>query len=198
MGYYPIMVDVSCRPVVVIGEGPLVGSKIAGLMAAGAQVILFAPDPGIDVIPWTSHPRVTWHHRPPTADDMRGAVLVIAASPDEAFNRTVATWARTHNVFINVVDTPELSDYMAVSQIRRGAFVLAISTSGRAPILAQAVRRYLEPLFSERWAALAEEMGDLRRQAKERIPDARQRRQWLAAQLAAKWPVSESEIGDDR
>ncbi len=198
MGYYPVMLNVSCRPVVVIGEGPLVGAKIAGLVAAGARVLLFAPMPSPDLMPWTSHADVTWHPRPPTVDDLKGAVMAIAASADQEFNRTVAIWARTHNVWMNVVDTPALSDCLAVSQIRRGDLVLAISTSGQAPILAQAIRRYLESLFPESWAALVDEMHGLRQQAQARIPDPHQRRQWLAVQLAAKWPFSPSKEGGQR
>src|SRR3712207_1598419 len=73
----PFALDLTDRPVVVVGGGPVAAAKIAGLRAGGAAVTVIAPQIGEEV---REH-GVTVVERPYAgADDLDGAWLAVAAT----------------------------------------------------------------------------------------------------------------------
>jgi precorrin-2 dehydrogenase/sirohydrochlorin ferrochelatase len=63
---------------------------------------------------------------------------------------------------VNVVDVPELSDFIVPSYVLRGDVTLAISTAGRSPALARKLRSQLEEQFGEEYGTLARLAGEVR------------------------------------
>ena len=104
--------------------------------------------------------------------------------------RPLAEAARAANVLVNVEDVPEFCDFNSVAEIRRGDFLLTISTGGQAPGLAGALRRRLEACFPESWAARVKEIAALRQgwqaehvpmpEAARRIDDIVEQSCWLS------------------
>lgn len=166
MGYYPIMLDLNTRWVALIGSGPMARQKLHGLIEAEARVRVF--DTALDeaVRPFVGG-RVTFIPRLPTASDFTECILVIGAHPEEAVNRVIKKHAQDAGVLVNVVDRPDDSDVVMVSQLRRGDLVIGVSTSGRGPGLARRIREALEPLFDAGWSARIGQFGwargDIRR-----------------------------------
>lgn len=90
---------------------------------------------------------------------LEGAWLVVAATDDRDVNATVSAAAQARRIFSNVVDDPELSSFQVPSIVDRSPVIVAISSSGVAPVLARRLRERIESLFDHslgRLAALAE------------------------------------------
>ncbi|MEM7005657.1 MAG: siroheme synthase CysG [Pseudomonadota bacterium] len=100
--------------------------------------------------------------------DQYGPVLdvakfaIIACRVDSRIEEAV-TLARQFGVPINVVDHPELCDFIVPSILDRGEIVAGVATGGAAPVLAKSVREKLEALMPQR-------IGELTRFAKELRP----------------------------
>jgi len=77
--------------------------------------------------------------------------MLFVAGLDPALAAELAATARTHRVLVNVEDMPMLCDFHVPALVRRGDLTVAISTGGRGPGLAGALRRRLELLFDEEW-----------------------------------------------
>jgi siroheme synthase-like protein len=60
------------------------------------------------------------------------------------------------------VDAPALCNFITPSVLERGALKIAISTSGRFPLLAKTMRGNLEWSIPEEYAALVELLGAVR------------------------------------
>lgn len=150
MGYYPVMLDLGGRSVVVVGTGFEAQAKIEGLLAAGARIEVFdtvleGPVAGL------VGDRVVYTPRLPRSEDLSDRTLVIAAHRDMDVNRQVAHMAKHRGALLNVVDQPALSTCIMVSQLRRGDLVIGVSTSGQAPGLSRRIRQALEHLFDDQW-----------------------------------------------
>ena len=52
--YYPVSLDLSDRPCLVVGAGPVAARKARGLLACGARVSVIAPDIGEEMRALTS------------------------------------------------------------------------------------------------------------------------------------------------
>lgn len=167
MGYFPIMLDVSTRSVALIGTGSMAIQKLQLLVSAQARVEIFDTVLDTALAPLIGG-RVTYTSRLPTAGDLKGRGLVIAAHHDPAVNRAMKELADTAGVLVNVVDAPELSEVFMVSQLRRGDLVIGVSTSGRGPGLARRIREQLEPLFDEGWAERLKRFAAERAQIRQR------------------------------
>jgi siroheme synthase-like protein len=155
--YYPIFLDLRGRRVVVIGGGAVAAEKVVGLLEAGARVVVVAP---------RTRPlpeAVEVHRRPWAPSDLARADLVIAATDDTAVNQAVAAEARERGIWVNVVDVPELCDFIAPALLRRGPLRIAVSTGGASPLLARRVKERIAAHIDKDWGMLAELLGELRR-----------------------------------
>ena len=108
------------------------------------------------------------------------AFLVIAATDDQETNKAISSEARRLGILVNVVDDPELCTFFVPAVVRRGDFVISISTSGKSPALARRVREELESRFGPEYGELADLLGELREVMKAKHPDPADRNRALA------------------
>jgi precorrin-2 dehydrogenase/sirohydrochlorin ferrochelatase len=89
----------------------------------------------------------------------------------------VARDARAAGVLVNVVDRPELCDFIVPAQVRRGDLVVAVSTGGAAPSLARRLRERLEKEFGPEYATYLAVLREVREDLKRRnlAPEVRRR-----------------------
>ena len=87
---YPLMLDLTGRPAVVVGGGQVALRRARGLLAAGALVHVIAPQ----VDPALAGEEVTVSRREYRDGDLEGAWLAHAATGDPAVNARVAAEAQ--------------------------------------------------------------------------------------------------------
>ena len=180
---FPLFLDLTDRLVVVIGGGPVGRRKASAVRVASGRVRLICLEPR----PLEENdPLVDWRTEAYRPEHLDGAALVFAAGPAELNARIVAD-ARARGVWVNAASQPEEGDFFLPATVRRGDFVLAVSTGGAAPILTQIVRDRLEQEFDEafgQWVAL---LAELRPLMMERIADAERRRIVLTSLCQWEW-----------
>lgn len=140
----PIFLHLQGRRVLLVGAGPVGASKLAQLLAAGAEVRVVAPDvhPDVEAAPVIIERRVF------EAKDLDDAWFVVAAATPEV-NRQVAEAAAVRRIFVNAVDDPPNATAYLGGVVRRDGVTLAISTSGHAPAIAGLLREGLDALLPE-------------------------------------------------
>lgn len=160
--YYPLFLNLNAKACLVVGGGMVAERKVQGLLEARASVIVVSPtltatlyrlvDEGV-----IAHVPRSFHN-----EDVAGCALVIGATDDAEVNACIAMAARQRGIPVNIVDTPELCDFIAPSVLRRGDVQIAISTGGRSPTLAKRLRQGLEVLIGPEYGELAGFLGRLR------------------------------------
>lgn len=156
---YPLFLDLQDQPVVVIGAGHVATRKIRSLRAAGANLTVISPTSRR--LPKT----VRWLKRGYRPGDLRGAVLVVAATDDEAVNRQVCAEANRRRQLVNCIAPPPAGNFIVPAVARRGGITLAISTGGASPAFAKQLRQELERFLRRRYAARLKAMAAQRRKA---------------------------------
>ena len=152
---FPAFLRLAGRKVVVVGGGPVAAGKLGALLAAGAEVVVVAPEIRTEL----AQPGVTLVTRGFEDADLDGAWWVVAAAPPEV-NRRVAAAAEARRLFVNAVDDPAHATAYAGGIVRRAGVTVAISTDGRAPALAGLLREALDawlPGDLEEWMQAADE-----------------------------------------
>lgn len=168
---YPAFLKLEGRPVVLVGAGPVAASKLEGLLAAGAQVTVVAPD----VRPEFDGRGITVHRRRFEPADLDGAWWAVAAAPPEV-NREVLVAAEARRVFVNAVDDPPNATAYLGGVVRRSGVTVAISTGGRAPAMAGLLREAIDaylPVDLDVWMSAAS--GARQEWRKDAVPMERRR-----------------------
>jgi uroporphyrin-III C-methyltransferase/precorrin-2 dehydrogenase/sirohydrochlorin ferrochelatase len=163
---HPIFLDLAGQLVVVIGGGAVAERKIEALVAAGARITVVSPDVTQLIARRASEGVVEIRLRRYRTGDLAGCRLAYAATADPEVNRAVRDEAQEGGIWLNVVDTPDLCDFISPAVVRRGDLTLAVSTSGRCPALAKRIREDLERAYGPEYASLVEQLGRARDRGK--------------------------------
>jgi precorrin-2 dehydrogenase len=162
MRYFPMNLDIRGRTAVIVGGGRVAARKCTLLLDAGAVVTVIAPHLASPLADLVRDGRVTHLARAYAEGDLAGACLAFAATSDPAVNRAVADDARAAGILANIADAPDSGSFTVPSSLRRGDLLVTVSTAGRSPALARAIRRQLEPLFGTEHVLALELLGKLR------------------------------------
>lgn len=179
--YYPIYLDIRDKKCVVVGGGGVAYRKAVSLKEAGAQVVVISPDFSEDFLKEES---MTMLRQKYEERCLEGATLIIAATNDKEINQRVWEEARRHGLLVNVVDQPELCNFIVPSVVNRGELQISISTGGASPAFARRTRQELENHFGPEYGEFIELLSRMRSEARSQISDGAER-QKLMERLAS-------------
>jgi uroporphyrin-III C-methyltransferase/precorrin-2 dehydrogenase/sirohydrochlorin ferrochelatase len=185
--HFPVFLDLKGRRAVVVGGGPEAARKAGLLRRAGADLLVVAGliDPAMAELVR----REGCRHQPGPFEPglLDGAALVISASGNDRLDEMVAAAARERGILVNVVDRAELSGFVMPALVDRSPVVIAVSTGGTSPTLAQMVRERIEAALPPRLADLARLAGALRPEAKRTLRDPPARRHFWRRLLTGRF-----------
>ncbi len=153
MRYFPAFFDIADQPVTIIGGGALALRKARLMLKAGPKLTLVAPSFEASLTAELQD-LVKYREGKFTPYDLDGARLVIAATGEPALDEAIARAAKTRNIPVNVVDRPDLCDFVVPSLVERGDLTIGISTGGGAPALGKMIRGQIEALLPKRLGGL--------------------------------------------
>lgn len=185
----PIFMKLRGRRCVVIGGGEVAARKVAMLLKADAEVEVVAPELHAELAALTAAGSIRYLPSVFIPWQLDGACLVIAATDDESVNRDVSAQAQARGIPVNVVDAPALCTFTMPSIVDRSPVVIAISSSGVAPVLARMIRSRLETLIPAAYGRLAGLASEFRDAVKQRFATTQERRIFWENTLAG--PVAE-------
>jgi len=184
MDYLPIFFKISQKQCLVVGGGDIALRKINLLLKAGATVECIAPCFCQALVDHSLNETLTLTKKTFVATDIQNQSLVISATNDKRLNAEVSRLAHDGNIPVNVVDAPELSSFIMPSIVDRSPLLIAISSAGRAPVLARIIRAKLETIVPSAYGRLAEIAGDYRQQVKDKFPHIKDRRAFWESALS--------------
>jgi uroporphyrin-III C-methyltransferase / precorrin-2 dehydrogenase / sirohydrochlorin ferrochelatase len=176
MNQLPIFIQVRDRRCVVVGGGEIAARKISLLLKAEAHVVVVAPALCQTLAELHGKGEISWEKAEFDPGHLHNAWLAIAATDNEAVNEIVSQAAQAQDIPVNVVDQPALCTFVMPSIIDRSPIVVAISSSGAAPVLSRLLRARLETLIPTTYGRLAQLAGKFRQQVKQKLPEGPARR----------------------
>jgi uroporphyrin-III C-methyltransferase/precorrin-2 dehydrogenase/sirohydrochlorin ferrochelatase len=176
MDFFPIFMKLRGSPCIVIGGGEVALRKVGMLLKAEAVVTVIAPELCEQLTAWYEAGKIAHVAARFEPSQLTDARLVIAATDDYEVNRQVSAAAQIRNIPVNVVDAPALCSFVVPSIIDRSPIVIAISSGGKAPVLARILRAKLETMIPAAYGRLAMLAAEFREQVKERFVAMQERR----------------------
>ena len=144
MAHFPLFIDLNDALVYLVGEDP---RKAAVLRSFGAQVRVLEE---LTEEALLASPR-----------------LVVLASGDRS---RAAALCRGRNIPVNSVDDPENCTFFFPAVLRRDDTTIAISSGGKAPAAAKALKKIVEQALPEGLEQVLPWLGELTLRLREQVP----------------------------
>lgn len=176
MDYFPLFCRMQGKRCLLVGGGDVAERKARLLLAAGADLYAGALHFSPAFRQWADNGELTLITGAFDAAWLEACWLVVAATDDDAVNQQVADAAEARRIFCNLVDAPEQASAIMPSIIDRSPLMVAVSSGGRAPVLARLLREKLEAMLPQHLGQLASLAGTLRSRVKQRFASMAQRR----------------------
>ena len=174
--FYPIHLDVTGKKCVIIGGGKVAYRKACSLKESGADVVVVSPEVCSEMVNEEGLVLIKKEYEEYFLD---GALLVIAATDNEAINKKVTLDAEKRGIIVNVVDRPEHCSFIVPSTINRGDLCISISTGGASPAVAKRIREELEAVFGKEYEEYLDLLTKMRSLAMTTVEDDAKRRRIL-------------------
>jgi uroporphyrin-III C-methyltransferase/precorrin-2 dehydrogenase/sirohydrochlorin ferrochelatase len=178
MDHLPVFLHLKHRACLVVGGGVVAERKVRLLLRAGAAVTVVARQLTRELDGLQEAGRIVHHAAAFTEHLLAGMRIVIAATDDDDVNKRVSRAAEDAGVLCNVVDDGAASGFIVPAIVDRSPVIVAVSTGGSAPVLAQRLKSQIEAWLPARIDALARQAGRWRDLVRKRFVNIRDRRRF--------------------
>ena len=176
MEYFPLFFNLRGRVALIVGGGDIARRKADLLMRGGARIRAVAPVISAEFSRLLAASGNDARLREYDSADLQGCAIAVAATDDMDINRRVRSDARGQKIPANVVDCPDLCDFIFPSIAERGPLAVAVSSMGFSPVLARMVRAKIESVLPAGLGRLAEFAARFRATVKSKIKNPDRRR----------------------
>ena len=176
MAYFPIMVDLCGKRVLIVGGGETAARKAAQLQDFGAEIIVVAKELKA-AFPKEASIIVRSFQSSDIEDNDSDIFLVIAATDDREVNQEVSGLSKKYRIPVNVVDDEPLCSFTFPAVIREDDVVVSVSSGGKSPLVTQYVKKRIKEILPPDIGYINEEMGRLRKKTRETVTDQKKRRE---------------------
>ncbi|MGY5538569.1 NAD(P)-dependent oxidoreductase [Vibrio brasiliensis] len=182
MQYFPLFIDLTHKPVLVVGGGEVASRKVDSLVRAGANVTIVSPNVECYLANLIEKGDCQWIQGFYSAELLESCYVQVWATTDNPdLNHQVHHDAKRKGILVNVVDDLPYCDFITPSMINRGRIQLAISSGGSSPVLIRNVREKLEAVLPQNLAIQADFAASKRNDIKSRFASVEQRRKFWEA-----------------
>lgn len=179
MNTLPLFFNLSHKTVLIIGGGDVAHRKAVLMDKAGAKLIVLAKNFKETFKAFLLENHHTIIHKNYEENDLlalKNLAIIICATDDNELNQQVHRHAKMLNIPVNVVDTPELCDFIFPAIVDRSPIVIGVSSNGKAPVLARLIRAKIESSLPSHIGDIAKKAGEFRSILKEKLPIINKRR----------------------
>ncbi|MFE4522442.1 bifunctional precorrin-2 dehydrogenase/sirohydrochlorin ferrochelatase [Cytobacillus firmus] len=168
MNYFPLLMNLDYKKVVIVGGGHVARQKAEALLPTKAQLTVISPEITEKLQQYINEGLVTWKEKSFEPADLEDAALIFAVTNDEEVNNAVEEAAQ-HWQLLSRADAKGRVDFINPAVVRRGEFVLTVSTSGGSPGLTSKVKGELEEQYGEHYAQYVSFLKEARQRILEKF-----------------------------
>lgn len=177
MNYFPLLLNIEFKTAVVVGGGHVARQKVEALIPTKANIVVVSPIITEELAVYVEQQAVIWKQKEFEPSDLDDAVLVFAVTDKKEVNDAVEE-ATQHWQLLSRADALGRVDFINPAVVRRGDFILTVSTSGASPRLTRQVKEQLAQTYGDYYEQYVAFLGQARRRIIETV-DGETKKQYL-------------------
>ena len=182
MAYFPLMVDLKDKRILIIGGGETAARKAELMQDFGAEVTVIARN-FLCSFPKEAELIEKSFEKEDILSRAPELFLIIAATDERTVNEEIAGLSRELRIPVNVVDDEPLCSFTFPAVIRDRDVVVSVSSGGKSPLVTQHVKKQLLAAMPPHIGEINDEMGELRKRIRETVPGQKERKQIYKEEL---------------
>lgn len=149
--FYPIMVDIFQRQVLVVGGGKVAFRKAQKILEFGGNLTILSPEIMDDfkILQELYKERLNLIYDKYDKKYIEDCFLVIGATSLRTINCQIGEDCKSLNILVNLVDSKDESDFITPAVINNDNLTISISTMGSFPYLSKKIRRDMEENYGK-------------------------------------------------
>ncbi len=163
MNYFPLLLNIEYKTAVVVGGGHVARQKVEALLPAKANIIVVSPEVTEELKVYIDAKFDYMASKRFEPADLDDAALVFAVTDKTEVNDAVEE-ATQHWQLLSRADALGRVDFINPAVVRRGEFLLTVSTSGNSPKLTRQVKAELAEAYGEHYGPYVEFLGHARKE----------------------------------
>lgn len=162
--FYPIMIDIAYKKIIVIGGGKISFRKVKNFLEFGAEVTVVSPK----LIDEFYELKKEYKEQIRFINDfynkeyIYGSFLVVGATSSRETNKQISIDSRDLNILCNIVDNKEESSFISPGTVNREGLIVSVSTMGKFPYLSKKIKEDMEDKYSKFDKEYMELLAELR------------------------------------
>ncbi|MCP3660471.1 MAG: bifunctional precorrin-2 dehydrogenase/sirohydrochlorin ferrochelatase [Bacteroidetes bacterium] len=125
--YLPIFLDITDKKILIIGGGNIALQKIESLLKFTGNITVIATH----ILEKIKSKKVLCFEKIYDKTDIENFYLVYACTNNKELNKKIKQDAERINTLVNVVDNPQLCDFISPAIHQSNDFVIAVSSGGK-------------------------------------------------------------------
>ena len=149
--FYPVMVDISHKKIVVVGGGKIGYRKAKNFLEFGAKIVVLSPK-FIDKfyeLEKEYKEQIRLINDFYNKEYIYSSFLVVGATSSRKTNKQIAIDSNDLNILCNIVDSKEESSFISPAIVNREGLIVSVSTMGKFPYLGKKIREDMEDKYSK-------------------------------------------------
>lgn len=149
--FYPIMLKIENKLIVVVGGGQVAYRKVKKLLEFGGTVRVVSPKiiDGLKDLQKEYKENIEFIYDIYNKKHIEDSYLVIGATSSRNINKEIAKDCNSLNILVNIVDSKDESDFITSSIINNDNLTISISTLGSFPYLSKKIRIDMEKKYKK-------------------------------------------------
>ncbi|CAL4323934.1 Siroheme synthase [Buchnera aphidicola (Eriosoma grossulariae)] len=166
MNYLPVFIDLKMKSVLVVGGGDIADRKIRLLLKAKAIITVISIDLSPNLILLHQQKKIIWVKDIFRKIYLKKIYLVISTISNNEVNLNIVQYSNEKYLLVNIVDDLDKCSFIFPSIINRSPIVVAVSSSGQAPVLSRLIKEQIERILPFKIGLVANLAGKLRNKVK--------------------------------
>lgn len=146
--YFPVLLNLTDTRCLVIGGGEIAFHKVNSMLKFNADITILAPELNEKIEDLISKKKLKHIKGYYSSKYLRDYKIVISATNNRSVNQKVRGDCERRGILLNVVDDPELCDFILPANIQRGNLTISVASQGKAPFYTRYFKSKLESLIS--------------------------------------------------
>tara|TARA_B110000259_G_scaffold188471_1_gene247848 strand:- start:12326 stop:13744 length:1419 start_codon:yes stop_codon:yes gene_type:complete len=176
VSYFPLFLGLKGKSVLIIGAGKIALSKLQIISEFTKDVHILSDNFSDLLLKFSSENGVELIQSKYHKLSLEKYDIIIGATNDRIVNNQISEDAKDLGKIVNIVDNPDISDFIFGAIVKRGDISISISSSGISPVFSRLIKREIEKILPENLSDLGEFIKINRHKVKNKLTNLQPRR----------------------